>query len=319
MKLLKRTEIEKSNEVFNLHIEKNHNYIANDIVVSNCHESKAKALTNLMLNSTNAEMRIGFTGTMPLDDNKADWFTVVGSIGIPKIYANYESLFQNNFASKIKVILKVFDYELEMKKQIFALTGKNYAEEMQTLISLEERNDKIVDIAINEAIGNTLILFFRKEHGNYLFEKLENLGKGKKRVFYVDGGTSVTDRERIRLFAEKNDNVIIVASIQIFSTGVNITNLHNLIFGHFTKSYYRVLQSVGRVMRKHPKKEFATIYDIVDNLSHQDQFGNVFKNYALLHAKTRKEYYINEKYEVEKEIVRIDRKNKESETENTLF
>ena len=124
-------------------------------------------------------------------------------------------------------------------------------------------------------------------------ELLNEKLKGKKRkLFYVSGETDVDTRESVRTITEKEDNAIIVASLGTFSTGINIRNLHNLIFASPSKSQIRVLQSIGRGLRKSNRD--TQVFDIADDLHWKAK-----KNYTLEHAAERIKIYSKEKFDYE--------------------
>ena len=113
-----------------------------------------------------------------------------------------------------------------------------------------------------------------------------------KKVFFVFGGTDVDTREDIRRITEKEKNAIIVASYGTFSTGINIRNLHNVIFASPFKSRVRVLQSIGRGLRKGDDKESVKLYDIGDDLTYKSR-----KNFTLKHFIERINLYNEEQFE----------------------
>jgi type I site-specific restriction endonuclease len=118
------------------------------------------------------------------------------------------------------------------------------------------------------------------------------LQNNDRSVYWVSGEVSGEQREEIRKVVEKESNAIIVASFGTFSTGVNIKNLHNIIFASPSKSRIRNLQSIGRGLRKSNTKTSSTLYDIADNLSWKTK-----KNYTLLHFMERVKIYNEEKFE----------------------
>jgi superfamily II DNA or RNA helicase len=121
---------------------------------------------------------------------------------------------------------------------------------------------------------------------------LEDLSKdSNKKVFYVDGSVSAEERENVRKVAEENNDVLIIASYGTFSTGINIKNLHNVIFASPTKSRVRSLQSIGRGLRKSLNKSRVTIYDLVDDIKYKNK-----ENYTLKHFKERLKIYVEEKF-----------------------
>ena len=140
--------------------------------------------------------------------------------------------------------------------------------------------------------GNTLVLFqFVEKHGKVLFDLINSKAREERKVFFVSGATETSDREAIRKITEGQKDAIIVASLGTFSTGINIRNLHNIIFASPSKSQIRVLQSIGRGLRKTEDGKTTKLYDIADNLQHKSR-----KNYALSHAEERLKIYRKEKF-----------------------
>ena len=113
----------------------------------------------------------------------------------------------------------------------------------------------------------------------------------QREVFFVHGGVAAEDRENVREITEKEDNAIIIASYGTFSTGINIKNLHNVIFASPSKSRIRNLQSIGRVLRKGSNKTKATLYDIADDISYKTR-----RNYTLNHLVERIKIYNEENF-----------------------
>jgi superfamily II DNA or RNA helicase len=164
-----------------------------------------------------------------------------------------------------------------------------YKDEIDWIVRNRNRNKFIKNLALSLE-GNTLILFqFVDKHGKELLQ-LFGSPEGKQ-IAYVDGGVDGELREDVRTLAESNDNVIIIASSGTFSTGVNIKNLHNVIFASPSKSRIRNLQSIGRALRKSDNKTKATLYDIADDLTHKS-----WKNHTLKHFEQRMRIYGEEKF-----------------------
>ena len=145
------------------------------------------------------------------------------------------------------------------------------------------------------------MLFQRVEaHGQVLYDKI-NKNKGENRkVFFIHGGVDAEERELVREITERENNAIIVASYGTFSTGINIKNLHNVIFASPSKSRIRNLQSIGRVLRKGKDKVKATLYDISDDCSTKSR-----KNYTLNHFIERIKIYNEEKFNYDLSLIHI--------------
>ena len=141
-----------------------------------------------------------------------------------------------------------------------------------------------------------------EKHGEILHKLIKEKADKDRKVFFVFGGTDTDDREQIRAITEKLDNAIIVASFGTFSTGINIRNLHNIVFSSPTKSPIRVLQSIGRGLRVGDNKDSATVYDVSDNLSYKGK-----DNFTLNHFKERVNIYNREGFDYTIHTVDIDK------------
>lgn len=249
------------------------------------HQFKAKSLTTILSNCINASYRIGTTGT--LDGTQTHRLVLEGLFGpVYKATSTSELIEKGQLASfKIKCLL--LKYPDEICKQ--AKTW-DYNQEMEYIVKNTARNEFIKNLAISLE-GNTLVLFqFVEKHGKMLHDMISSKCDNRK-VFFVYGGTDVEIRESIRAITEKETNAIIVASYGTFSTGVNIRNLHNIIFASPSKSRIRNLQSIGRGLRLGDNKEEAVLFDIADDFR-----INKFVNYTLNHFVERVKIYDEEKF-----------------------
>jgi superfamily II DNA or RNA helicase len=159
---------------------------------------------------------------------------------------------------------------------------------------LKKRNNLIKNLVL-DLKGNTLVLFSRIEaHGEPLFNLINNSKETERKVFFVHGGVDTEERERVREITEREKDAIIVASYGVFSTGINIQNLHNVIFASPSKSRIRNLQSIGRVLRKGKDKTKAVLYDIADDCTYNSR-----KNYTLNHFIERIKIYNEEQFNYE--------------------
>ena len=171
-----------------------------------------------------------------------------------------------------------------------ALKGKTYQDEMDFIVQYEPRNKFIRNLALKQE-GNTLVLFqYVEKHGKPLSEMIKEKA-GDRKVFFVYGGTDTEQRENIRKITELENDAIIVASYGTFSTGINIKNLHNIVFASPSKSRIRNLQSIGRGLRTSETKTSCNLYDIADDLSWKNR-----KNYTLLHMIERIKIYNDEHF-----------------------
>ena len=178
------------------------------------------------------------------------------------------------------------------KKDCYEVKSMPYHEELEFIVGHVKRNRVIQNLAL-KLEGNTLVLFkLVEKHGKNLYQMIREKAKKNRKVFFISGKTAVEDREAIRHITEKQKNAIIVASYGTFSTGVNIRNLHNIVFASPSKSRIRTLQSIGRGLRLAKEKTFAQLYDVVDNL----EYGRR-KNYTLNHFLERLKLYNEEQFD----------------------
>ena len=264
----------------------------NVVVGDEAHQFKSKSLVSIMTKLSDCKYRFGFTGT--LDGTQTHKWVLEGLFGPSYKIIKTDELMQKGHLAKldIKILL------LKHSPQKF----ETFEDEVQYIINHEKRNRLIKNLAL-DLKGNTLVLFSRVEgHGQPLFEMINNDKSENRHVFFVHGGVDVEDREKVREITEKENNAIIVASYGTFSTGINIRNLHNVIFASPSKSRIRNLQSIGRVLRKGENKVKATLYDIADDISYKSR-----KNYTLNHLIERIKIYNEENFNYE--IVNIPLKN----------
>jgi len=257
------------------------------IIGDEAHLFKAQSLTTILTSCVNAKYRIGLTGT--LDGTKTHKLVLEGLFGpVRKVITTKELITQQKLSQfEIKcLVLKHSDEEA------LRIKDATYQEEIEYLISHEARNKFIKNLTVS--LGkNTLVLFqMVDKHGRILYDMIRQTEKiGNRKVFFVYGGTETSDREEIRKIMETENDAIIVASFGTFSTGINIRNLHNIIFAMPTKSSIRTLQSIGRGLRQSEGKEIAVLYDISDDLRHKKHM-----NYTLKHFVERTKIYNEEQF-----------------------
>ena len=265
------------------------------VIGDEAHNFKAKSLTAIMEKCVNAEYRIGTTGT--LDGTQTHQLVLEGLFGPVHKVTTTKELMDSDDLAKLDIQILLLKYKEEYCKVVSKL---KYADELDFIVRYEPRNNFISNLAC-DLKGNTLILFqFVEKHGKPLHDILKKKVSKDRKLFYVSGETDVDTRENIRAITEKEENAIIVASIGTFSTGINIKKLHNLIFASPSKSQIRVLQSIGRGLRKSGDDINTTVYDIADDLH-----WNSKKNYTLNHAGDRIQIYSKEKFDYKIHEIKI--------------
>jgi len=252
------------------------------------HLFKSKSLTEIMTKLIDCKYRIGLTGT--LDGAHTHKLVLEGLFGAVNKVTSTKKLMDKKQLSNLVVRCLILKHTEENCKMI--ASGK-YQDEIDYLVSSKSRNNFIKNLAL-KLQGNTLILFqLVEKHGKRLHELIRNKAENRD-VFFIYGGVDAEQREQVRAITEKSNNAIIVASYGTFSTGINIRNLHNIIFASPSKSRIRNLQSIGRGLRLGDNKVNATLYDIADDMQYKSK-----ENFTLKHFQERINIYTEEEFDYE--------------------
>jgi superfamily II DNA or RNA helicase len=259
------------------------------IIGDEVHTFAAKSLKTIMQKTTDCPYKFGLTGT--LDDAESHHLVLEGLFGSVKKVTTTKALMDSKQISELKIIGIVLTYS---KKESII---REYNKEIKFITEHPQRNNLIRNLCI-DLKGNTLVLFSLIKHGQLLHELIKERADVNRKTFFVFGGTDSETREKIRRIVETERDAIVVASFGVFSTGINIRNLHNIIFASPYKSRIRNLQSIGRGLRTHESKAIARLYDIADN------FNN--NNHTMKHFISRIGIYNQEEFDYE--IIKINLK-----------
>ena len=262
------------------------------IIGDEAHLFKAKSLTSILTKLENCKYRHGFTGT--LDGTQTHRLVLEGLFGSVKKVVSTKELIDKNTLAKLNIKCIVLKHNEQDCKN---MKGVPYAEEINYLVLHHARNNFICNLC-DTLSGNTLVLFqLVEKHGKNLYDVMK---KFDRKVFFVYGKTDTQTRENIREITETEKNAIIVASYGTFSTGINIRNLHNIVFSSPSKSRIRVLQSIGRGLRVSTTKDSILVYDIADNLS----YGS-WNNFTYNHFQERINIYNEEEFNYQIDKVKL--------------
>lgn len=239
----------------------------NLLIIDEVHKIRYGNKINKVVEQIPASFRYGLTGTLP--DNKIDQWNIFGKIGRVIYHKQSVDLREQKYISQVHVAALKLTYNNTPQFTIPSMYNPTagYEEEITWLQTNTFRNSIITKL-VNKSDKNTLIMVDRIAHGEELLRVLQE--NTTKQVHFVHGAVDIEEREMIRKLMEENDNVACIAISKIFSTGINIKNLHNIIFAAIGKARIKIIQSIGRSLRKHASKKYATIFDIWDNL----RYGN---------------------------------------------
>ena len=239
------------------------------IIVDEVHQAKAEVLTKLLtVNFRNCAIRWGLTGTVPKED--FEFQGILAAIGPVINQVSAHDLQEKGVLANLQIdVLQTTDI------QVF----RSFQEEYSFLVTDEKRlswmADKIKDFSLT---GNTLVLINRIDTGKKLIELIPD-------AVFVSGGMKLDDRKEEYDEIKTSDNKIIVATYGVAAVGINIPRIFNLVLIEPGKSFVRVIQSIGRGVRKAADKDFVQIWDITSTCK-----------YAKRHLTERKKYYKDAKY-----------------------
>lgn len=252
------------------------------VLIDEVHGLRKDNTLNRIIDYLKTIHKYGFTGTMP--EEKIDEWNIIGKIGPIIKEVTSVQLREEHYTSSVYANLIKIDYVNKPER----IVGKSeniidaYKKECEFIIRNKYRNHVICSIA-NKLDNNILILVNSLEQGEILFEKLK-WNNSNKIVYFIKGEVPTTEREQVRTVMEEHNNIICIAMSKIFATGINITNIHYILFALAGKAKIRMLQSIGRGLRLHKDKISLEIFDIVDNL-----------HYSMKHFEKRMFYYTKEK------------------------
>jgi superfamily II DNA or RNA helicase len=239
------------------------------VMVDEVHMAKADALKTLLTGvMAHIPIRWGLTGTIPKEDY--EFVSLKCSIGdvIGRLSAS-ELQEQGVLANCHVNVLQLVDH----------VEYKDYQSELRYLLETEARLDYIAQLV--ESIrksGNTLVLVDRIAPGRALIEKIKD-------AVFVSGGTKADDRKEQYDDIATMDDKVIVATYGVAAVGINIPRIFNLVLIEPGKSFVRVIQSIGRGIRKAEDKDFVQIWDITSTCK-----------FAKRHLTKRKQFYKDASY-----------------------
>lgn len=252
------------------------------LIIDEVHKLRKDNKINNIIKKIRTSHKFGFTGTMP--ESVLDQWNIIGKIG-PVLYErNSFQLRQQDYVASVKVQVIKIEYKDKPKvypNDRFDPTAK-FRREHQFIAKNPFRNGIISKMG-ERFDNNCLIMVDYIEHGEELYGILSSACKDKQ-IFFIRGDVEVEERERVKKMMEQQNNVVCIAISKIFSTGINIKNLHYIVFAGGGKAKVKIIQSIGRGLRLHKDKKGVIIIDIADML-----------HYCQKHYEKRLKLYKGEK------------------------
>ena len=263
------------------------------LIVDEVHKLRRGNKVNKILSKIKTANRFGFTGTLPPDN--LDKWNIYGKIGPQLFEKKAHELRDEKYVVPSKVHVLELHYSTPTKE---IYTGNNtntyFLQESEFIRRSSFRNNLLAKLT-GKLDNNTLILIDYIEHGELLFETLTKNCKNKQ-IYFICGDVEVKERKKIQELMEKQKDIIIVAISKIFSTGINIKNLHYLVFASGGKAKIKIIQSIGRGLRLHNDKKELIIFDIADNLRYGQRH---VEQRLLLYDNEHINYKFKQYYETE--------------------
>lgn len=261
------------------------------VIIDECHKATAAELKRLMEKCTGVKYRYGFTGSMD-ENNKVGELVLTGLFGPINRVTTSAELIQQEYLSEIQIRCILLKYGQDECKEFWSQIGE-FKDEVDYLAAHAKRNKMVCKIASEHAKGNTMLIYRYHAHGDELVKILRETTT--RPVHQIDGRVKGKERERIRKILAEETDAIIVGSIQTVSTGINIPTLENVIFASSTKAHNKVIQSIGRVLRRTQSKTNSKLFDIADDLTLVRKKSKK-KNFTLKHFILRLQMYGEEQF-----------------------
>ena len=256
----------------------------NVIIGDEAHYFKAKNLLGIIKKCVNLDYKIGFTGTINNDSYQK--YCLQGFFGNILNIVDHQTLAKKNIVTPVQINNIVIKYKKEEIEKNYFMLRSSYFNEKEFIATHKERNECILKY-INNLTGVILILFELKDtHGLILFNNYTKI-YNKKNSYYITGDMNGTEREEQKQNIAKETDACCFASFGVFSEGLDLPNINHIIFASSYKSKIKILQSIGRGVRKHKNKKVVIVHDFIDD------FG-LYENYIIKHSQERKKIYKNE-------------------------
>lgn len=257
--------------------------------------------TYKFVENLNCPIKIGCSGTLPRD-NYRKW-SLIGLFSRIIYTEDIVKLQEEGYLTKLQIqIISVTDEIVEKDKNVpFNLhsnvkyiEGGDVAFNEAYNAEVEYTNKNCLRLytpmiqKIENLKGNVLILFDRIEFGHELYETLKEWRPRGSEIFYIDGSIPVDKREEIRAEFERSNSNILIGQSSVLATGINIKQLSNICFTGGGKSLIKCIQSIGRILRLHESKDFATVIDCVFNFKYSRRhFKERMKLYRSFYHKQK--------------------------------
>ena len=266
------------------------------VAVDESHKAKASTITKILKRTfKKAEYRFGVSGTFP-GEHTCEILTIQSVLG-PKITeVSADELRAKGIITPMEIKAVIMNHDNtefgDQVNEVRKISGRDaHLLEKDFIHNSEERLDFISKI-VNKCKGNVLVLFHTIDYGQQILKKLTK-EMPERDFYYIDGEVSGKKREVIKAEMEKSEEnmKVLIGSYGCLSTGVSIRYITHIVFADSFKSEQIVIQSIGRGLRLHEKKDKLVVFDLVDVFNPEN-----FNNILYSHFKERTKFYVKRKY-----------------------
>lgn len=256
------------------------------VIVDEVHGAKASSIKAILEACRDVDYRFGFTGT--LDGLEVNELVIEGLLGPIHKVATTRELMDRGDVAQLKIKVLSLKYPDRICKE---LGRRDYPEELEFILSQESRIRYLNNLTLSLK-GNTIILFrLVDKHGKLLYNDLKKLLPPDRPLYLIYGKIQGEEREQIRQALAKETNAVLLGSYGCVSAGFDSPTLKHIIFGSPYKAKIKVLQSIGRGLRKF-QGQTCILYDIADDLTYKGR-----PNTIINHSVERMKIYVEEQFD----------------------
>jgi superfamily II DNA or RNA helicase len=276
--------------------------------VDEAHKSRGNSISDILKSCNNWEYKLGLSGTLKIDEQYSDFFKMQENIGPLVMTLGADFLIDNEYSPNIKIKPVFLEYPLEDKAVFEYLRiqndkelrkkikdqfddpkefGKYLLNIEKSIIFSSKTRITLISKLIQRFNKNTLVLFsdIKNEYGISISNEINTWSKN---TFYIDGEVDTSSREEYKRIMEEEEGTVIVASYGTFATGIDLKNVHHIVFAESVKAEITIRQAIGRGMRYLKGKNEVVIWDIIDALD----------GYSVKHSEKRNEIYKQQKFTI---------------------
>jgi len=246
-----------TNETFEKLFDSNFLEQVGCLIYDEVHESIAKVAKKIVTSCHNTVFRVGLTGSLHEEEDELKNIQIQGMFGDVISSISTREMIDGGFSADVDIYHLIFNYGIQRKM--------SYVQELEFVEEDESLLNYMVNFIGQTKTGNGICLYRHVRYAKKFMNKMKKLYPHKK-IFRVDKDTSAEERKRIFKYIENNDNVLLMGTYRIISTGLSIKRLHYAFMLQGIKKKIKTIQALGRILRLHDSKKKAKLFDFVPKI-----------------------------------------------------